>query len=86
MVQYTRTSHQILLFIDLGTAKEPLKVDLSVRLCVSDIGISSSDIYKGVKLLSALYHICKHSLNIALSFFSMVGHPKAMNISEEAVS
>ena len=40
---------------DLGTAKEPFKVDLSLRLCVSDIGISSSDIYKGVRLLSALY-------------------------------
>ena len=34
---------------DLGTAKEPLEVDLSVRLCVCDIVISSSVIYKGVR-------------------------------------
>ena len=39
---------------DLGTAKEPFEVDLSARLCVCDIGISSSVIYKGVRLFSAL--------------------------------
>ena len=40
---------------DLGTAKEPFEVDLSVRLCVCDIGICSSVIYKGVRLFSYLY-------------------------------
>ena len=40
---------------DLGTAKEQFEVDLSARLCVCDIGIRSSVIYKGVRLFSALY-------------------------------
>ena len=40
---------------DLGTAKEPFEVDLSVRLCVCDIVISSSVIYKGVRLFSPFY-------------------------------
>ena len=68
---------------DLGTAKEPFEVDRSVRLCVCDIGISSSVIYKGVRLLSALY---VSTTFISLCRFSMVGHPKKLNISEEAVS
>ena len=40
---------------NLGTAKEPFEVDLSARVCVCDIGISSSVIYKGVRLFSASY-------------------------------
>ena len=36
---------------DLDTAKEPFEVDLSVRVCACDIGISSSGKYVGVRLL-----------------------------------
>ena len=41
-------------FFDLGTAREPLVEDLSVRLCDCDIGVRRSDIYAGVRLFSAL--------------------------------
>ena len=46
-------------------------------LCVCDIGINNSDIYKGVRLLSALY---VSTAFLKLYLFSMVGHPKALNI------
>ena len=39
---------------DLDTAKKPFEVDLSVRVCVCDIGISSPCIYVGVRLLYVL--------------------------------
>ena len=45
----------IIAVFDLGTAKDPFEVDLSVHLCVCAIGICSSDIYDDVRLLSALY-------------------------------
>ena len=54
-MQYTSTSNKILLFFDLGTAKEPFEVDLNVQICVCGIGISSLDIYVGIRLLSAVY-------------------------------
>ena len=73
-----RSSHQILLFFDLGTAIEPFEVELSVRLCVSDIAISSSDIYKGLGLLMPRLHLLRSSYDLFVydfpyDFFGIVG-------------
>ena len=38
---------------DLGIANVPLADDLSARLCVSDTGFNSFEIYSGVKLCKA---------------------------------
>ena len=58
LVLMTRMSHRTLFFFfDLDTARVPFDVDLRVRLCVCDTGVSRSDIYDGVILFNALYMI-----------------------------